>query len=343
MASSFIKIETEPKRVVFGGTHEIEDEFLYECFKAEPAERREEVFKEFLTVGAYAYKEDRLHTFFRRLEGEVEGRLEELKVLYKVRQLNELTTQKGAAAEKEAVEVLREFAMEKGWPDEVRDLSTTPGRMAGRKVGDLLIEIGTSNKKIVIEAKVDKAVQLGDPTSTDNRDLKLKSEKSAYGQNLTSLANRDADVAIIFLDKSSMSPQITTIASDHNGILFHPELPGFVVVVDKERGDWTNLQLAYSLARWIALLEQPVTDYRRVDLALKRLVRDTEILRSLDNSHAKATKAAQQTLDSLEAMTAVIAGVAESAKVSQELVKSVLAGEQISEEDWKVFYDEEVV
>jgi hypothetical protein len=342
VASKFIKLDAKKKAVVFGGSHLIEDEFLYECFRAKGPDGYDEAFKEFLTVGAYAWQEDRLYAFFRKVEDEVEGRLEELKVLYKVRQLNEVTTQKGAVAEREAKQALDEFVVGRGWPDRVTDLSTAEGEIAGRKVGDLMVEIGDTKKKVVIEAKIDKSVPLGDPTTTDNRRNKsVKSEKSAYGQNLTSLANRNADVAIIFFDTSATSSQIAEVEKEHNGILFVPELPGFVVVVDKARDDWTNLLVAYSLARWIALLGKAITNPRRVELALKRLIRDVARLASLEATREKARKSAQQTVDTLDEMSRLVADVSSSAQASLEFLQVALNGKKLTDSDWKKFYDED--
>ena len=65
-----------------------------------------------------------------------------------------------------------------------------------RKVGDLVAKVnGADDCTVVIEAKWDKRVTDGDPTHLDESgNITKNAEKTAYGQNLTSVINREADI-----------------------------------------------------------------------------------------------------------------------------------------------------
>ena len=341
MARSFVTLRTNPNRVVFGGDHEIEDDFLYECFSSIPAEEYDDAFKKFLVVGAYAWKEERLATFFRKVEDEVEGRLEELKVLYKVRTLKEKATTKGVAVEKSARDVLQDFIDEQGWADEVQLTGEVGGVLPRRKVGDLVVEIVGTGRRVVIESKMNESVPVGDATTMDGAGkVSHNPENSAYGQNLTAIVNREAEVAIIIFDKNTASPTVKGISDNEYGLRFNPELPGFIALIEESTGDWSNLLLAYSLSRSIALLGEGIIDHRRTELAVKRIVRDLERVRAVHKHVEKAEKSANETLKALGSVREVSLAAAESAGRTLELLQRVLAGKQVSELEWKQFFDE---
>jgi hypothetical protein len=341
MAESFVELGTKPNRVLFGGSHEIEDDFLYECFSQIPASEYEDAFKKFLVVGAYAWREERLAAFFRKVEDEVEGRLEELKVLYKTRTLREKATTKGTAVERDAATVLQEFIDEQKWQDEVTLTGESVGVLPRRKVGDLVVDLVGYDRRVVIESKMDASVLVGDPTTLDGAGKASHApEKTAYGQNLTALVNRQADVSIIIFDKNTSSATVKAIHDKEYGLRFNPEIPAFVAIIDVSRDDWSNLFLAYSLARSIALLGDGAIEHRRIELVVKRIVRDLGRVKQMDNQVGKAEKAANETLKALGSLREVSAAAAESANRSLELVSRVVSGQLVSGEEWKKFFDE---
>jgi hypothetical protein len=341
MTDTFVELRTNPNRVIFGGRFEIEDDFLYECFKAVPAAEYDDAFKKFLVVGAYAWREDRLQTFFRKVEDEVEGRLEELKVLYKVRTLRDKATTKGAEVERSAHEALQDFIDERNWGDEVALTGESVGKLARRKVGDLVVEIAGSERRVVIESKMDAKVPVGDPTELDGAGkVNHTPEKTAYGQNLTAIVNREADAAIIIFDRNNASPTVRGIGGAELGLRFNPELPAFIALIDPARDDWSNLFLAYSLARSLALLGEGTLEVKRVELIVKRIIRDLDRLVKIDHQLRNAEKAANDTLNALKTVREVTEALAESSERSLNALRRLSNGEVLSPEALKQFFDE---
>ncbi len=101
-ASKFIRLKTEPFRVEFAGSFEIEDAGLYEFFKQYPAAEYDKAFEKALRLGAYAWEEERIATFLGRAENELDAGLERLKVIYKMAHLRDKSPGKSGNAEKSA-------------------------------------------------------------------------------------------------------------------------------------------------------------------------------------------------------------------------------------------------
>ena len=111
------------------------------------------------------------------------------------------------------------------------------GAIARRKVGYLVCSINNGAVSVVIESKMDASVAVGDPTALDERNKKSGNpEKSAYGQNITALVNRGAQMAICVFDKESLSASLRGLED----VTFQPELPGFIVKIDRARGDFAR-------------------------------------------------------------------------------------------------------
>lgn len=161
----FVSLGSDPKRVEFKGSKSIEDAFLYEFFKSYSADQYDDVLIKALTLGAYALKEERIAAFLGRAESELDGRLEELKILYKVRTLKEKATTKGVAAEQDIADVLQDFVEDRGWEDSIALTGEKVGVLPARKVGDVVVALNGSLTKIVLESKWDRSVTLGDPVS----------------------------------------------------------------------------------------------------------------------------------------------------------------------------------
>lgn len=243
--NNFISLGTDPLRVEFFGGYSIEDKGLYDFFKRFPAGEYDQQFQKALRLGVYALEEERIAAFLGRAENELDAGLERLKVIYKMVHLKEKSAGKGAVAEVELADVLQDYIDEMNWGDGVSATGEKTGVIPRRKVGDLVVAINNTDVKVVVESKMDASVPVGDPVDFDERSKKSGNpEKSAYGQNLTALVNREAQVAISVFDKASASASIRNL----DDIVFQPELPGFIVKIDRARGDYANVCLAYSLA-----------------------------------------------------------------------------------------------
>jgi len=251
--------------------------------------------------------------------------------------LKEKSAGKGAVAEVELSDVLQRFIDDNGWGDEVTATGDKVGAIARRKVGDLVCSINNGAVSVVIESKMDASVAVGDPTALDERNKKSGNpEKSAYGQNITSLVNRSAQVAISVFDKASVSASIR----DLEDITFQPELPGFIVKVDRARGDFANICLAYSIAREMALMGVEKIHGDHLNLVIKRLVRDLGVLAKTETDLGKIEKAAKDTLTSVDSIRGAITDTTSSLDSTSQILKKVLAGDVPSLDEMRLYFNE---
>ena len=148
----------------------------------------------------------------------------------------------------------------------------------------------------MIEAKNDKSFPNGDPSGLTKA---ATSEKSDQGQNYSALANREADIAIFVLDRGNSH----TSFQDFEAVTFIPEQPGFTVIIDKSKGDYSALKTAYALSREILRAwDQGPNDWKPIDLLLKRINRELKRLEALDKSLEKIGKSANDILSALESV-----------------------------------------
>jgi hypothetical protein len=244
---------------------------------------------------------------------------------------------KGAVAERELSDVLQEYIDKMGWKDEVAALGDKIGLLPRRKVGDLVVRINGTNLAVVIESKMDAAVQVGDPIELDERSKKSgNAEKSAYGQNLTALVNRAAQVAIAVFDRNGASGSIEKL----DDIAFQPELPGFIVKIDRARGDYGNACTAYAIARALALMGAEKICGERLDLVAKRMVRDLGVLARAESELDNIEEAAESITKSVDSIRETYNLTKESLERTQELLRLVLAGETPTLDQFRLHFKE---
>jgi len=334
--SRFVTLKHDPSAVVFGKDFEIEDEFLHSFFDSIPAADRNDMFLKALKFGAYALKEQEIGQFLNYVENELDIRLHELKLLYQTRTLKEKGAAKGVVVEADIRTVLMDFIESSGWSDKVAPTGAKPGVLPKRKVGDIVTSLDGSSAKVVIESKWDDSYSLGEPT-----DRTSNPEGTAYGQNLTALINREAEVSIFVADWNHAH---ATVRGASDGILFHPEIPGFVALVDRNAGDWTNLKVAYGVARSLALHSassiSPAERTDRTLLVVKRVIRDLNEVLAIEKSLDSIMTSTNEIGKAVETIRSHFDRAMTSAKRSENLLRRVLAHEEIAEVEWKHFLDE---
>ena len=109
----------------------------------------------------------------------------------------------------------------------------------------------------------------------DTKDVLKKKQDTAWDQLLEASVNRDAQAAIIVFDRELAS---TTILNFTDSVGFIPGV-GFVVIVESQKNDYSNLFVAYSLARDIAMNSKNV-DYKdeMLSLLVRRILSDIKQL-----------------------------------------------------------------
>ena len=247
-----IKLNHGNKRIEVTGI-EIESELAFAYFDRVPDDERDATFKRAFQIGVLALNQDRLASFLAKTTNELGTELETLKIMFDMEvELFSRSAVKGAAAELRIHEYLSELVDSKGLKDEIDLTGSAAGTLPKNKTGDIVCTLdGKDDRRIAVECKFDKGIPLGD---VGKRDWFGKNLDTAVGQLLESKANRDADQAIIVLDRSSINPAIQKAIGDVgfiSGI-------GFVVVVDSLRDDFSNLGAAYMIARDLAVAGQTV-------------------------------------------------------------------------------------
>ena len=232
---------------------QIESELAFAFFDSLPADERDSQFVRALQIGVLALKQDRLSSFLAKTTNELGTELESLKIIFDMKaELFARSAVKGSLAEADIAEYLSEFVKAQGSKDRIELTGNAAGALSRNKTGDILCYVDDADdNRIVIECKFDKGMRFGAIADQDWYGKKLD---TALGQLVEAQANRECAHAIIVFDKSSITPALLKRVGN---ITYEPPY-GFVVVVDSLRGDYSNLGLAYLVARDLACVDRSV-------------------------------------------------------------------------------------
>lgn len=251
---------------------ELENSTVFNYFDNLPESERDEKFKKALYIGVLAQMEDRLSAFLSKTQNELGTELESLRMIFEMKQeIFFRSAVKGMAAEEEIAEFLNNYFEEKGLSDKAQTTGTMQGKMEGNKTGDIVSFVeGREDKRISIEVKFDKSLKLGEIT---DKDIFTKSGDTAWSQIIEAEINRDAKVSMIVFDKSLVDGSILKYTENVGFI----KGVGFVAIVDSQSGNYSNLIVAYHLARDI-VLSKKIFDYKDATLTmlLNRIIKDIE-------------------------------------------------------------------
>lgn len=271
-----IKINQKLKRIEVQ-KFELDNEIVFNYFDTQPAEQRDAKFIRALYIGVLALMEDRLSSFLSKTSNELGTELESLKMIFDMKQeLFYKSTIKGVLAEDDIAEFLNTFFSEKGINDKAILTGNSAGLLLKNKTGDIICEInGSSDLKIAIECKFDKSVKLG---PIDSKEVFIRKTDTAWSQLIEANANRDSKVSLIVLDRSLVDNSILKYCEN---VGFIPEI-GFIAIIDSQKGDYTNLSIAYMLARDIAIKAKDVDfDKELMSFILTRIIKDIQEVRSI--------------------------------------------------------------
>ncbi|HOX96432.1 MAG TPA: hypothetical protein PLI45_03585 [Candidatus Woesebacteria bacterium] len=271
MANNIISLDQKLKRVKVGN-FELDNEIVFNYLDKLSIGERDNALLRAIYIGVLALMEDRLSAFLSKTQNELGTELESLKMIYEMKkEVFFKTAVKGMFAEDDIAEFLNNYFAEKKLKDRAETTGTTEGKLPKNKTGDVVCFVdGEENKKIAIEVKFDKSLKLG---GIEDKDIFTKKQDTAWSQILEAKANREGKVGIIVFDISLIDGSIlkfTESVGFVNGI-------GFVAVVDSQKGDYSNLIIAYNLARDIVLnATQPEFDDKTLTIILKRIIRDID-------------------------------------------------------------------
>jgi len=269
-----IKINQKNTRLEVN-SFELDNEIVFNYFDNQPADQRDDKFLRAIYIGVLALMEDRLSSFLSKTSNELGTELESLKMIFDMKQeLFYKSTIKGVLAEDDIAEFLNEFFKEKKMGDKAMLSGNAAGAIAKNKTGDIICTVN-ENIKIAVECKFDKSIKLG---PIDSKDVFIRKTDTAWSQLIESNANRNSKVSLIVLDRSLVDNSILKFAEN---VGYIPEI-GFIAIIDSQKGDYSNLAIAYMLARDIAINAKEIDfDKETLGFILTRIIKDIQEVRSI--------------------------------------------------------------
>lgn len=249
---------------------EIENQIVFNYFDNLPASERDEKLLRAIYIGVLALMEDRISAFLSKTTNELGTELESLKMIFEMKkELFYKSTIKGVLAEDEIADFLNRYFQEKKLKDKAFLTGNTAGSIPKNKTGDIICEIdGKSNLKIAIECKFDKSIRFGE---IESKEIFTRKTDTAWSQLIEAQANRDAKVSLIVFDISLVD---NSILRNFENVGYIPEV-GFVAIINSQKGDYSNLAIAYMLARDIALNAKEVElDKDLLAILVNRIIKD---------------------------------------------------------------------
>ncbi len=264
-----IQLNQQLKRVEISN-FEIENSIVFNYFDNLPANERDEKLLRAIYIGVLALMEDRISSFLSKTSNELGTELESLKMIFEMKkELFYKSTIKGTLAEDEIAEFLNDYFKDKRLKDRAHLTGNTAGNISRNKTGDIVCEVdGRTDLKIAIECKFDKSVRLGD---LESKEVFTRRTDTAWSQLIEAQANRESKVSIIVFDISLVD---NSILKNYENVGYIPSV-GFVAIINSQKGDYSNLAIAYMLARDIALNAREVElDKDLLAMLINRVIKD---------------------------------------------------------------------
>ena len=249
---------------------EIANPIVFNYFDNLPAHERDAKLLRAIYIGVLALMEDRISAFLAKTNNELGTELESLKMIFEMKkELFYKSNIKGTLAEDDIAAFLNEYFAEKKLKDRAFLTGNTTGSIPKNKTGDIICEVnGSSDLKIAIECKFDKSIRFGE---IENKEVFTRKTDTAWSQLIEAQANRDAKVSLIVFDISLVE---NSILKNFDNVGYIPDI-GFVAIINSQKGDYSNLAIAYMLARDIALNAKNVeVEKDLLAMIVNRIIRD---------------------------------------------------------------------
>jgi hypothetical protein len=264
-----IKINQQLKRIEIK-EFEIENQIVFNYFDNLPTSERDDKLLRAIYIGVLALMEDRISSFLSKTSNELGTELESLKMVFEMK--NELfykSAIKGVLAEDDIAEYLNQYFADRKLKDRAFLTGNTAGNLPKNKTGDIICEVnGTPELKIAIECKFDKSVRLGD---IESKDIFTRKSDTAWSQLIETQANRDSRVSLIVFDISLIE---NSILKNYENVGYIQGV-GFIAIINSQKGDYSNLAIAYMLARDIALNAKEIDlDKDVLAMMVNRIIKD---------------------------------------------------------------------
>ncbi|GAK96659.1 hypothetical protein JCM19294_968 [Nonlabens tegetincola] len=306
---------------------EIENEIIFKYFDSIPSKDRENKLFKALYIGVLALMEDRLSAFLAKTSNELGTELESLKMIFDMnKELFYKSSVKGNLAEEEVAQFLNDYFASRKLGDQAFLTGNTIGNLPRNKTGDIICEIeGAKDLRIVIECKFDKSIAMGDIAS---KDVFSRRNDTVWSQLIESQANRNSEVAIIVLDRALVS---NSILNEIENVGYIPSI-GFVAIIDSQRGDYTNLSIAYMLCRDIAINSEKTSLNKDIlGMIVSRIIKDINEVRTIKSL-------VQANIDNNKNILKQLEKSMQLMEFNQEYLREFLKTGNISKESLLKFY-----
>lgn len=326
---SVLKLDQKLRRVEIK-EFEIENDIVFNYFNNLSSDARSEQLLRAIYIGVLALMEDRLSSFFAKTSNELGTELENLKMIFEMKkELFFKSAIKGVIAEEEIAGFLTQFFTEQNLNDKVSLTGNIPGKLPKNKTGDIVCNINSDpNLRIIIECKFDKSIKLGDIQS---KDIFTRKTDTAWSQLIEAQANREGRVAILVLDVSLID---NTILNKIQNVRYIPSV-GLIAIIDTQKGDYSNLVIAYMLARDIASNAHTVTlDKDLLAILINRIIKDVGEILSIKDLVLNNIDNNKKILAQLEKSLLLM-------EFNQEYLNKFLKDGNLSKEDFLSFYSGE--
>jgi hypothetical protein len=306
---------------------EIDNEIVFNYFDRLKAEERDEKLIRAIYIGVLAMMEDRISSFLSKTSNELGTELESLKMIFDMKkELFYKTTMKGMMAEDDIAEYLNDFFQNKRLKDIAALTGNEAGNLSKNKTGDIICAVdGTENIKIAIECKFDKSIKFGDISA---KDVFIRRTDTAWSQLIEADANRGSKISIIVFDISIVDASVLKV---FDNVGFIPGV-GFIVIIDSQKGDYSNLGIAYLLARDIALnARQTELDKDVLAMIITRIIKDI-------NEVVKIRSLVQANIDNNKAILGQLEKSILLMEFNQEYLMKFLKDGTLTKKDLLNFY-----
>ena len=271
-----IKIDQQLRRIQIS-EFEIKNEIVFNYFDKISVSEREDKLVQAIYIGVLALIEDRFSSFLSKTSNELGTELESLKMIFNMKkEIFYKSSIKGILAENEIAEFLIEFLKKKNISDDVLLTGNSTGRLSKNKTGDIVCQIeGKKERRIVLECKFDKSIRLGD---IETKERFTRKADTAWSQLIEAQVNREAQVGIIVLDISLVD---NSIVKKYEHIGYISEI-GFISIIDSQKGDYTNLAIAYMLARDILINSHNIEFNQTIlSMIVSRIIKDINEIKAI--------------------------------------------------------------
>lgn len=321
-----LSINQKLKRIEIS-SFELDNEIVFNYFDNLPAAERDEKLIRAIYIGVLALMEDRISAFLSKTSNELGTELESLKMIFEMKkELFYKSTIKGVLAEDEIAEFLNQYFSDRKLKDRAVLTGNTAGNLPKNKTGDIICEIdGNSELKIAIECKFDKSVRLGD---IDSKEIFTRKTDTAWSQLIEAQANRNSKVSLIVFDISLVD---NSILKNFENVGFIPGI-GLVAIINSQKGDYSNLAIAYMLARDIALNSREIElDKDLLNSLVNRIIKDINEVLTIKDLVQKNIDNNKSILKQLEKSLLLM-------EFNQEYLKKFLKDGTLSKKDLLDFY-----